>query len=78
MQFSLASSSVNPHLLDVSAINSPFVEEVVLVVVEVEDVDVSGVDTGLLVGEEVAWLVGEEVLGVGLFQQLPFWQHSPQ
>jgi hypothetical protein len=55
---------VNPHLLEVSAINSPFVEEVVLVVVEVEDVDVSGVDTGLLVGEEVAWLVGSEVLGV--------------
>ena len=60
MQFSLASSSVNPHLLEVSAINSPFADEVVVVVVvEVEDVDVTGVDTGFLVGgEEVAWLVG--------------------
>jgi len=59
LQFSLASSSVNPHLLEVSAINSPFADEVVVVVVEVEDVDVTGVDTGFLVGgEEVAWLVG--------------------
>ena len=59
MQFSLASSSVNPHLLEVSAINSPFADEVVVVVVEVEDVDVSVVDTGFLVGgEEVALLVG--------------------
>lgn len=59
MQFSLASSSVNPHLLEVSAINSPFADEVVVVVVEVEDVDITGVDTGFLVGgEEVAWLVG--------------------
>ena len=59
MQFSLASSSVNPHLLEVSAINSPFADDVVVVVVEVEDVDVTGVDTGFLVGgEEVAWLVG--------------------
>ena len=59
MQFSLASSSVNPHLLEVSAINSPFADEVVVVVVEVEDVDVTGVDTGFFVGgEEVAWLVG--------------------
>ena len=59
MQFSLASSSVNPHLLEVSAINSPSADEVVVilvvvVVVEVEDVDVSGVVTGFLVGREVA------------------------
>ena len=50
---------MNPHLFEVSTINSPFADEVVVVVVEVEDVDVTGVDTGFLVGgEEVAWLVG--------------------
>ena len=59
MQLSLASSSVNPHLFEVSTINSPFADEVVVVVVEVEDVDVSVVGTGFLVGEEEeAWIVG--------------------
>jgi hypothetical protein len=55
--------------------NSPVAEDVVVVVevvVVVVDVVVSGVGTGLLVGAAVVWLVGLEVLGVGLFQQLPF------
>ena len=43
---------MNPHLFEVSTINSPFADEVVVVVVEVEDVDVSVVGTGFLVGEE--------------------------
>lgn len=75
MQFSLASNSVKPHLLEVSMTNSPVAEDVVVVVaveVVVVDVVVSGVGTGLLVGAAVVWLVGLEVLGAGLFQQLPF------
>lgn len=51
--------------------NSPVAEDVVVVVeVVVVDVVVSGVGTGLLVGAAVVWLVGLEVLGVGLFQQI--------
>lgn len=73
MQFSLASNSVKPHLLEVSMTNSPVAEDVVVVVeVVVVDVVVSGVGTGLLVGAAVGWLLGLEVLGGGLFQQLPF------
>jgi len=54
---------VKPHLLEVSITNSPsgideLEEVVVLVDVEVDDVLVSGVMTGLLVGEAVVCLVG--------------------
>lgn len=57
LQFSRASSSVKPHLLEVSTTNSPLGVEGELVVVEdevdVEDVVVSGVVMGLLEGGEV-------------------------
>jgi hypothetical protein len=60
--------------LDVSTTNSPVFDEDVVVVVEVEVVEVlvSGVVTGLFVGAAVVWLVGSEVPGVGSLQQLPF------
>ena len=44
----------------------------VVVEVEVVEVLVSGVVTGLFVGAAVVWLVGSEVPGVGSLQQLPF------
>lgn len=57
MQFSRASSSLKPHLFEVSTTNSPSGMEEELVVVEVEvdveDVLVSGVVVGLLVGGDV-------------------------
>jgi hypothetical protein len=58
LQFSLASSSEKPHLLEVSTTSSPLFDEEVVVVVEVEEVVVSGEVTGLLVGAAVVWLVG--------------------
>ena len=57
MQFSRASSSLKPHLFEVSTTKLPIGIEEELVVVEVEvdveDVLVSGVVVGLLVGGDV-------------------------
>ena len=57
LQFSRASSSLKPHLFEVSTTKSPLgvEEELVLVEIEVdvEDVLVSGVVVGLLVGVDV-------------------------
>jgi hypothetical protein len=44
--------------LEVSTTSSPLFDEEVVVVVEVEEVVVSGEVTGLLVGAAVVWLVG--------------------